>query len=172
MSYVLLDATSCKVGINQRVVSQAVIATGVSADGRRDVLGCATGDSETEAFWTEFPPDMRDRGLTGVQLVISDAHRGLVNATDTSFQGSSWQRCRVHFMRNVLARVSTGHCEMVAAAIRTVFAQPGQTEVRTQVDLVAGMPAGQFPAVAQMLLEAKADLTAYADFPLPHWRKI
>jgi putative transposase len=171
--YVFLDATYCKVRINQRVVSQAVvIATGVSADGRREVLGCATGDSETEAFWTEFLRDQRDRGLTGVQLVISDAHRGLVNAIGTALQGSSWQRCRVHFMRNALAKVSKGHDEMVAATIRTIFAQPGQKEVRAQVDLVAGMLEGQFPAVAQMLLQAKADLSAFSDFPHAHWRKI
>jgi len=171
--YVFLDATYCKVRLNGRVVSQAVvIATGVSADGRREVLGCASGDSETEDFWTEFLRDLRDRGLTGVQLVISDAHRGLVNAIATVLQGSGWQRCRVHFMRNVLAKVSKGHDEMVAATIRTIFAQPGQKEVRAQVNLVAGMLAGQFPAVADMLLDAKADLTAFADFPLPHWRKI
>jgi len=79
--YVFLDATYCKVRLNGRVVSQAVvIATGVSADGRREVLGCATGDSETEDFWTEFLRDLRDRGLTGVQLVISDAHRGLASS--------------------------------------------------------------------------------------------
>ena len=171
--YVFLDATYCKVRINQRVVSQAVvIATGVSADGRREVLGCACGDSETEAFWTEFLRDLRSRGLDGVQLVISDAHRGLVNAIGTVLQGSSWQRCRVHFMRNVLAKVSKGHEEMVAATIRTIFAQPGPKQVRAHVDLVADMLAGQFPAVAQMLLDAKADLTAFADFPDSHWRKI
>ena len=121
-----LDATYCKVRIGQRVVSQAVvIATGVSADGRREVLGCAVGDSETEVFWTEFLRDLRDRGLHGVQLVISDAHRGLVNAVGAVLQGSAWQRCRVHFMRNALAKVSKGHAEMVAATIRTIFAQPG-----------------------------------------------
>ncbi len=171
--YMFLDATYCKVRLGGRVVSQAVvIATGVSADGRREVLGCATGDSETAAFWTEFLRDLRDRGLTGVQLVISDAHRGLVNAIGTVMQGATWQRCRVHFMRNALAKVSKGHAEMVAATIRTIFAQPGQQEVRAQVDLVAGMLASQFPGVADMLLDAKADLTAFADFPLPHWRKI
>jgi putative transposase len=170
--YVFLDATYCKVRINQRVVSQAVvIATGVSADGRREVLGCASGDSETEAFWTDFLRDLRDRGLTGVQLVISDAHRGLVNAIGTALQGSSWQRCRVHFMRNVLAKVSKGHDEMVAATIRTIFAQPGQKEVRDQVDLVAEMLVKQFHAVTEMLLDAKADLTAFSDFPHGHWRK-
>jgi len=171
--YVFLDATYCKVRINQRVVSQAaVIATGVSADGRREVLGCATGDSETEAFWAEFLRDLRDRGLDGVQLVMSDARRGLVNAIGTAFQGASWQRCRVHFMRNVLAKASKGNDEMVAATIRTILAQPGRKEVRAQVDLVANMLASQFPAVAEVLLEAKADLTSFADFPHAHWHKI
>jgi putative transposase len=171
--YVFLDATYCKVRLNQRVVSQAVvIATGVSADGRREVLGCATGDSETETFWTEFLRGLRDRGLSGVQLVISDAHRGLTNAAATVLQGAGWQRCRVHFMRNALAKVIKGHGEMVAATIRTIFAQPGQAEVRAQIDLVADMLTDRFPAVAQMLLEAKTDLTAFADFPQAHWRKI
>jgi putative transposase len=171
--YLFLDATYCKVRLGGRVVSRAVvIATGVSADGRREVLGCATGDSETEAFWKEFLRELRERGLGGVQLVISDAHAGLVNAVAAVLQGASWQRCRVHFMRNVLAKVSRGHSEMVAATIRTVFAQPGQAEVRDQVDLVAEMLAGQFPEVASMLLDAKPDLTAFADFPLAHWPKI
>lgn len=171
--YVFLDATYCKVRLNHRIVSQAVvIATGVSADGRREVLGCATGDSETEAFWTEFLRDLKDRGLAGVQLVISDAHSGLIKAIDTTMQGASWQRCRVHFMRNALAKVNKGHAEMVAATIRTIFAQPGQKEVRAQVDNVADMLAEQFPTVAELLRDAKADLTAFSDFPRAHWQKI
>ena len=171
--YVFLDATYCKVRLNQRIVSQAVvIATGVSADGRREVLGCATGDSETEAFWTEFLRDLKERGLAGVQLVISDAHSGLIKAISTTMQGASWQRCRVHFMRNALAKVSKGHAEMVAATIRTIFAQPGQKEVRAQVDKVADMLAEQFPNVAELLRDAKPDLTAFSDFPRAHWQKI
>jgi putative transposase len=171
--YVFLDATYCKVRLNGRVVSQAVvIATGVSADGRREVLGCQVGDSETEPFWTEFLRDLRDRGLGGVQLVISDAHRGLTNAIATVLQGAAWQRCRVHFMRNALAKVSKGHGEMVAATIRTIFAQPTGPKVREQVDNVAALLTGEFPAVAQLLLDAKTDLTAFADFPLSHWQKI
>jgi putative transposase len=171
--YVFLDATYCKVRINNRVVTQAVaIATGVSADGTREVLGCAVGDSETEVFWIEFLRDLRDRGLTGVQLVISDAHRGLTNAIGTVLQGTGWQRCRVHFMRNALAKVTKGHAEMVAATIRTIFAQPTGPKVREQLDYVATMLAGEFPAVAELLLDAKADLTAFADFPQAHWQKI
>ena len=104
--YVFVDATYCKARVAGRVVSQAVvIATGVSADGRREVLGSAVGDSETEDFWTEFLRGLRERGLHGVQLVISDHHRGLMNAIDAVMVGASWQRCRVHFMRNVLAKV-------------------------------------------------------------------
>jgi putative transposase len=171
--YVFLDATYCKARVNSRVVSQAVvIATGVSAEGRREVLGCAVGDSETETFWTEFLRGLRDRGLGGVQLVISDSHRGLTNAVAAVLQGAAWQRCRVHFMRNALAKVTKGHAEMVAATIRTIFAQPTGDAVRAHVDVVADMLARQFPAVAGQLREAKEDLTAFADFPHAHWRKI
>ena len=171
--YVFLDATYCKVRVNQRVVSQAVvIATGVSADGKREVLGCAVGDSEAEPFWAEFLRDLRERGLAGVQLVISDAHRGLTNAIAAVLQGAAWQRCRVHFMRNALAKVTRGHAEMVAATIRTVFAQPTGPKVRDQLEDVARMLDGEFPAVANLLRDAKADLTAFADFPMAHWQKI
>jgi putative transposase len=171
--YVFLDATYCKARVAGRVVSRAVvIATGVSADGRREVLGCAVGDSETEAFWTEFLRELRDRDLHGVQLVISDSHRGLVNAIGTVLQGAAWQRCRVHFMRNILARVGKGHGEMVAAAVRTVFAQPTGPGVRAHVEVVAKTLDGQFPAVAAMLRDAREELTAFADFPEAHWRKI
>ena len=171
--YVFLDATYCKARVNKRVVSQAVvIATGVSADGRREVLGCAVGDSETEEFWTEFLRDLRERGLGGVQLVVSDAHRGLTNAVGTVLQGAAWQRCRVHFMRNALAKVTKGHAELVAATIRTIFAQPTAGAARAHVDTVADMLAAQFPAVAELLRAAKEDITAYAGFPHAHWRKL
>jgi putative transposase len=173
MPYVFLDATYCKARINGRVVSRAVvIATGVAADGRREVLGCAVGDSESEDFWTEFLRSLRDRGLHGVQLVISDAHRGLVNAIAAVCAGAAWQRCRVHFMRNALAKVSKGHAEMVAAAIRTIFTQPTGSGVRDHVHVVADMLAEKFPAVAELLRDAGPDITAFADFPEAHWRKI
>ena len=178
--YVFLDATYCKVRLNGRVVSQAVVvATGVSIDGRREVLGHGVGDSETESFWTQFLRGLRDRGLAvagqgghGVQLVISDAHRGLTTAVAAVLPGAAWQRCRVHFMRNVLAKVSRGNAEMVAAAVRTIFAQPTAAGVREQVDVVADMLLERFPGVAELLLDAKADITAFADFPDQHWRKI
>jgi len=178
--YVFVDATYCKArvggdkfGAGARVCSQAVvIATGVSADGRREVLGCAVGDSETEAFWTEFLRSLRERGLAGVALVISDHHRGLMNAIDATMIGTAWQRCRVHLMRNVLTRVPKGQAEMVAAAIRTIFAQPTGVLVRAHVDTVAATLAAKFPEVAAMLRDAREDITAFADFPEPHWRKI
>ncbi|WP_342341905.1 IS256 family transposase [Rhodococcus sp. DK17] len=178
--YVFLDATYCKAraggrrgGRGAAVVSQAVvIATGVAADGRREVLGCAVGDSETEAFWAEFLRSLRARGLHGVQLVISDHHSGLRAAIDTVLLGVAWQRCRVHFLRNVLARVPKGQAEMVAAAIRTIFSQPTGKDVRQQVDTVAAMLEPQFPAVATMLTDCKEQITAFADFPKPHWCKV
>ena len=179
--YVFLDATYCKARLpgpgggvrGGRVAAQAVvIATGVSIDGRREVLGCAVGDSETEDFWAEFLRGLRDRGLHGVQLVISDSHRGLTNAIGAVLLGAGWQRCRVHFLRNVLAKVPKASTEMVAAAIRTIFAQPTGELVREQVETVAGMLERQFPTVAAMLRDAGADITAFATFPEAHWRKI
>jgi putative transposase len=171
--YVFLDATYCKARVGGRVVSRAVvIATGVSADGRREVLGIDVGDSENEVFWTGFLRGLRDRGLAGVQLVISDSHRGLIAAIDTVLTGAAWQRCRVHFMRNALARVSKGQAEMVAAAIRTIFAQPTADTVREAVENVAATLERQFPAVAMLLRDAREDITAFADFPQAHWRKI
>ncbi len=171
--YVFLDATYCKARVNHRVVSQAVvIATGVAVDGRREVLGFDVGDSEDGAFWTAFLRSLKTRGLSGVQLVISDAHTGLRSAIEAILIGASWQRCRVHFLRNVLAQVPKGSAEMVAAAIRTIFAQPDAEHVREQLDTIAGMLGRQLPKVETMLREAADDITAFADFPVLHWKKI
>jgi transposase-like protein len=171
--YVFLDATYCKARVNRRVVSQAVVVgTGVAADGRREVLGFAVGDSEDGAFWTQFLRGLKARGLGGVQLVIADAHLGLRQAIAAVFSGASVQRCRVHFLRNVLAQVPKGHAEMVAAAIRTVFAQPDAEHVRSQLDVIAGMLGRQHAKVEAMLREAADDITAFADFPVAHWKKI
>jgi putative transposase len=130
------------------------------------------GDSEDGAFWTAFLRSLRARGLGGVQLVISDAHTGLKQAISAVMAGAAWQRCRVHFLRNVLARVPRGSAEMVAAAIRTIFAQPTGAEVTEQLDKVAAMLAPKFSAVATMLADAKEDLTAFASFPPAHWAKV
>lgn len=178
--YVFLDATYCKArvggarnGKGSRVVSQAiVVATGVSADGRREVLGFAVGDSEDGAFWTAFLRSLKARGLAGTKLVISDAHAGLKAAIGAVMLGAAWQRCRVHFLRNVLAAVPKGSQEMVAAAVRTIFAQPDAEHVREQLDVIATMLGRQFPKVEEMLREAAVDITAFADFPVSHWKKI
>ncbi len=171
--YVFLDATYCKARVNHRVVSQAVVvATGVAADGHREVLGFDVGDSEDGAFWTAFLRSLKARGLHGVQLVISDAHAGLKTAISSVLLGAAWQRCRVHFLRNVLAQVPKGSAEMVAATIRTIFAQPGPAQVREQLDVIAGMLGRQFPRVEAMLRDAADDITAFAGFPLAHWKKI
>lgn len=174
--YVFLDATYCKARVGSaggRVCSQAVvIATGVSADGRREVLGFDVGDSEDGAFWTSFLRSLKARGLSGTQLVISDAHEGLKGAISSVLLGSSWQRCRVHFMRNVLAKIPKGNSEMVLAAIRTIFAQPDGPHVREQFDTIAAMLGRQLPKVGEMLEDAREDLLAFAAFPSEHWKKI
>jgi len=171
--YVFLDATYCKARVNHRVISQAiVVAIGVSSDGRREVLGMDVGDSEDGAFWTAFLRGLKARGLCGVGLVISDAHAGLKQGVAAVFQGSSWQRCRVHFMRNVLSVVPKGSSEMVAAAIRTIFAQPDPDHVSEKFDVIATMLGRQAPKVETMMNDAKEDLLAFAKFPQAHWRQI
>jgi transposase-like protein len=171
--YVFADATYVKGRVRGRVVSRAVVvATGVTANGDREVLGIDVGDSEDGAFWTAFFKGLRARGLGGVQLVISDHHLGLKAAIASVFIGASWQRCRVHFMRNVLSKVPKASAEMVAAAIRTIFAQPDAKHVRAQLDEVSRMLEAKFPEVATMLADAAEDLLAFAAFPQVHWRKI
>ena len=171
--YVFADATYVKGRVNGRVVSRAVVvATGVTATGDREVLGVDVGDSEDGAFWTAFLRSLRARGLSGVQLVISDHHLGLKQAIAAVFVGASWQRCRVHLMRNILAKVPKASAEMVAAAVRTVFAQPDAVHVRSQLDEVVRMLDGQFPDVATLLRNAADDVLAFTAFPQAHWRKI
>jgi putative transposase len=171
--YVLLDATYVKARVAGRVVSRAVVvATGITRTGDREVLGTDVGDSEDGAFWTAFLRSLRARGLTGVQLVISDAHQGLVNSIEAVLLGAAWQRCRVHFMRNVLAKIPRASGEMVAAAIRTIFAQPDQAHVQAQFEEITATLARQFPVVADMLHDTRADLLAFATFPAVHWKKI
>ncbi|WP_426624464.1 IS256 family transposase [Leifsonia sp. McL0607] len=171
--YVFLDATYCKARVNHRIVSQAVVvAVGVAADGRREVLGFDVGDSENEGFWAAFLRSLKARGLSGVHLVISDAHTGLKKAIGTVFQGASWQRCRVHFMRNVLSIVPKGSQDMVASIIRTIFAQPNAEHVFTQFDEVTRMLTRSHPKVAAMLEDAKDNVLAFTGFPQRHWRQI
>uniref|UniRef100_UPI0038993BE3 IS256 family transposase n=1 Tax=Actinacidiphila oryziradicis TaxID=2571141 RepID=UPI0038993BE3 len=171
--YLYLDATYCKARVNHQIVSQAVVvATGITQDGGREVLGVMVGDSETEVFWSEFLRSLRERGLSGVRLVIGDHHSGLVKAIRKVMIGAAYQRCRVHFLRNVFGVIPKDAAEMVAATIRTIFAQTGQDAVRAQLETVADMLGKQFPKVKRMLIEAKDDLTAFAAFPERHWKKI
>ena len=155
------------------MVSQAVvIAIGVRASGEREVLGLDVGASEDGAFWLQFLRGLVARGLGGVHLVISDAHRGLRSAISATLTGTSWQRCRVHFVRNALALVPKSAAQLVAATIRTVFAQPDADSTRAQWRRVREQFAERFPRLAGLLDEAEADVLAYLDFPTEHWRQI
>ena len=171
--YVWLDATFVKVRQDDRVVSQAiVIAIGVRASGEREVLGLDVGPSEDGAFWLQFLRGLVSRGLNGVQLVISDAHEGLKGAIAAILQGSSWQRCRVHFVRNALALVPKSAAQMAAATIRTVFAQPDPVSAHEQWRRVADTFRDRYPRLATLLDDAEADVLAYLAFPADHWRQI
>ena len=171
--YLWLDATYLKARKDHRIVSRAVVvATAVAADGNREVLDVAVGDSEDEVFWTEFLRRLRQRGLSGVRLVVSDAHSGLKRAISRTLTGAAWQRCRVHLMRNLLARVPRAHAEMVAATVRTIFAQPDQASTRRQLRAVADTLRHSHPPVAELLEEAETDVCAYSSFPRAHWTKI
>ena len=171
--YVILDATYLHVREDHRVVSKAVvIATGVNDQGAREVLGVAVGDSEEEAFWGPFLSGLRQRGLTGVQLVISDQHAGLVAAIRRHLQGAAHQRCRVHAARNLLTHVPKASQEMVAAAFRTIFAQAGPEEVAAQWEVVRDSLASKFDKAAKLMDGAKEEVLAFSAFPKEHWRQI
>ena len=163
----------CKVRIGAHVVSHAlVVATGVSIGGTREVLGTAVGDSESFDFWREFLIGLKARGLSGVHLVVSDAHAGLKAAVAQQFTGVSWQRCRVHFIRNVGSAVSAKQVPPVMAAIKTIFAHTDPDAVGKQWDQVADTLAGSFPKVTSMMRDAKEDVLAFRAFPKAHWQKV
>lgn len=171
--YMWLDATYVHVREHGQVTSKAVvIATGLRADGHREVLGVDAGDSENETFWTEFLRDLKDRGLGGVRLVISDAHAGLKAAIRRVLQGAAWQRCRVHAMRNLLAVARHQHRQVIAALIRTIFAQPDGATASTQLRQVVDQLVSLAPDVAERLQAMETDLLAYTAFPPGHWSKI
>lgn len=170
--YVWLDATFVTVRDGGRVVAMAVVvAVGVNAAGQREVLGVDVGPSEDGQFWLRFLRDLVARGLAGVQLVTSDAHRGLTAAIGAVLQGAGWQWCRTHIMRAALARVPKGAQQMVAATIRTVVVQPDPTTAREQWRRVADSFRGRFPRLAALLDEVEADVVAYLAFPPEHWRQ-
>jgi putative transposase len=166
--YLWIDATYVKTREAGRIVSVAVIlAIGVNTDGQREVLGMSVGASEAEPFWTEFLRSLMRRGLRGVKLVIADAHAGLKAAVGKVLKASA-QRCRVHFMRNVLAHVPKGQRQMVAALIRTVFAQESEADARRQWRAVADQLRGRFPKIGKLMDEAELDVLAHLSFPKAH----
>jgi putative transposase len=170
--YVWLDATYVKVRQGGRIVSVAVtIAIGVNDDGRREVLGMAVGCSEAETFWTEFLRTLARRGLRGVKLVISDAHEGL-KAAIARVLNATWQRCRVHFMRNLLAHAGRNGRRIAAAFIGTIFAQEDKTAARIQWRKVVNQMKPSLPKLAAFMDEAEDDVLAYMHFPAAHWVKL
>jgi putative transposase len=162
--YLWIDATYVKVRQAGRIVSVAVIiAVAVNTDGVREVLGVSVGTSEAEPFWTDFLRSLTRRGLRGVKLVISDAHLGLKAAIAKVFK-ATWQRCRVHFVRNALAYAGKGQRQMVLALINTAFAQETAEAARAQWDVVADQLRKKYPKLATMLEGAKFEVLAFMDF--------
>jgi putative transposase len=170
--YVWLDATYVKVRRNHRIVSVAVIiAVGVNADGRREVLGMDIGPSEAETFWTEFLRKLRRRGLRGVKLVVSDAHEG-IKAAVAKLMNATWQRCRVHTMRNALAHAGKSSRRVVSAFMATAFAQDNADAAKAQWRRVADQLRPNLPKLSGFMDEAETDVLAYMSFPADHWPKI
>ena len=170
--YLWLDATYVKVRQASRVVSAAVIvAVGVNSDGRREVLGMDIGPSEAEAFWTAFLRKLRQRGLRGVKLVISDAHDGL-KAAIAKLLHASWQRCRVHFARNALAYAGKNGRRVVAAFIATAFAQNDADAAKSQWRKVADQLRPTLPRLAALMDDSETDVLAYMSFPAAHRTKL
>ena len=171
--YIWLDARYEHVREGGRVVSMAVIvAYGVRADGIREVLGIDVGPSEDVVVWRTFLQSLVARGVRGVKLVTSDAHPGLKQAIAEVFVGAAWMRCRVHFMRNVLARVSKSAQAMVAATVRTIFEQADHMAAAAQLRHVCDLLSTRFPAVVQLLEEAEGEILTFYDFPLEHRRQV
>src|SRR3989304_8798194 len=171
--FVWLDALYLKVRHNHRIVSQAlVIATGVRENGEREMLGFALGASEEEAFWLDFLRRLMRRGLKGGQLVTSDAHEGLKGALAQVLAGVTGQRCRVHLMRNLLAHVPRGDKSMVAAALRTIFAQQDRQAAGVQLAEVVQAMQRRWPKAAELLAQAEDDILAYMAFPAELWTRI
>jgi putative transposase len=170
--YLWIDATYVKVRQAGRIVSVAVIiAVGVNTDGRREVLGLEVGPSEAEPFWTAFLRSLTRRGLRGVKLVISDSHEGLKKAA-AKVLSATWQRCRVHFMRNALAHVGTKQRAMVAAAIRTAFTQETREAAHKEWRAVADRLRERFPKLGALMDEAEDDVLAHLAFPKEHWPQL
>jgi transposase-like protein len=172
-TYLWLDALTQRVREGGRIVLvHAVVAIGVNGDGQREVLGLDVATSEDGAAWTALLRDLVARGLGGVTLVVSDDHPGLRQAIAAVLPGASWQRCRTHFMRNLLTRVPKSAQTLVATLVRTIFAQPDAELTWAQHARIAEQIAERFPAAAELLLEAGPDLLAFASCPKEHWRQV
>ena len=170
--YLWLDATYLKQREGGRIVSvAAIIAVAVSTDGRREIVGLHIGPSEAETFWSAFLKSLLRRGLRGVKLVISDAHEGLKAAIRRVF-GASWQRCRVHWMRNALAHVPKGQQSMVAAALRQAFLQPDRASASQALRHVADQLRAKWPKLGAFIDDSEADVLAHMGFPVQHRAKI
>lgn len=171
--YLCLDALYLKVRQNHRIVSMAlVIAIGIRETGEREVLGFDVGAGEEQAFWQQFLRQLVQRGMKGVELVTSDAHVGLKAAVAGTLPGATWQRCRVHFMRNVLARIPRGDKNVVAAALRTIFTQPNREAASAQLAEVVNAMQTRWTEAAKILADAENDVLAFMTFPKDHWRGI
>ena len=172
-TYVLLDVLTQKVREGGRIVNiAALVATGVNAAGYREILGLDLVTSEDGAGWLAFVRSLAARGLSGVRLVISDAHPGLVDAIASTLPGAGWQRCRTHFLRNLLAKVLKSAGPFVATLVRSIFAQPDAEAVWSQFHRVIEQLGERFPAAAEMLSDAGPDILAFTTFPQTHWKQI
>jgi putative transposase len=172
-TYVWMDALSQKVREGGRIINVAVvIAVGVNRDGHREILGLDVITTEDGAGWLAFLRGLVARGLAGTSLVISDAHPGLVDAIASTLTGASWQRCRTHYMRNLLTRVPKSAQSMVATLVRTIFEQPDAASVWAQHARVVEQLTERFPAAAEHLADAATDVLAFTGFPKEHWRQI
>jgi len=171
--YIWLDAIALKVRENHRVVSLSMaIAIGVDQQGDRHILGFELGAGESEAFWLDFLRSIKKRGLEEVKLVTSDAHSGLVSALSQVFSGAAWQRCIVHFMRNVLAQIAHKDKKQIADALKLIFEQPDHRSALIYLEQIASVMHNRWPKAAEMLLEAKEDILVYKTFPEEHHRSI
>jgi transposase-like protein len=172
-TFVWVDALTIKVREHGRTVNvHALIAVGVNGDGQREVLGVDVSSQEDGAGWLAFLRSLTARGLSGVRLVISDAHRGLVDAIGAALGGAAWQRCRTHYLRNLLTKVPKSAQPWVATMVRTIFDQPDPAAVREQFGRVVEAIAAKFGDAAEHLDQAREDLLAFADFPHEIWRQI